>query len=110
MSGIQSKSLQLPKRSVQAEHLGYFRFGRIGNHVVLTNDAGEFSQLTPAEFDAFLVGKVEEGHPRFDELRDRGFLRADLDLEEMARKIRRKRRYLGNGPHLAVIITTLRCN
>ena len=110
MSGIQSKTLRLPKRSVQPEHLGYFRFGRVGDHVVLTNDAGEWSQLTPGEFDQFLDGKVEEGHPRFDELRDRGFMRADLDLEDMARKIRRKRRYLGNGPHLAVIITTLRCN
>ena len=103
MSGIVSKSLRLPKRAVQAEHLGYFRFGRVGEHVVLTNDAGEWSQLTPTEFDSFLQGGVEDGHPRFEELRDRGFLRADLDLEEMARKIRRKRRYLGHGPHLSLI-------
>jgi len=110
LSRITTKSLRLPKRSVRAEHLGYFRFGRIGKHVVLTNDAGEWSQLTPGEFDAFLMGNVEDGHPRFEELRERGFLRADLDLDDMARKIRRKRRYLGHGPHLAVLITTLRCN
>jgi His-Xaa-Ser system radical SAM maturase HxsB len=110
VSGVQSKTLQLPRRTIQPEHLGYFRFGRVGDHVVMTNDAGEWAQLTPEEFDLFLNGGVDEAHPRYGELRDRGFLRADLDLEEMARKIRRKRRYLGNGPHLAVIITTLRCN
>lgn len=103
-------SIQLPRRTVQPESLGFFRWGRIGNNVVLTNDAGEWSVLSDADFQVFLRGALDEDHPKYSELRERGFVRRDLDLEEMARKIRRKRRYLGAGPHLAVMITTLRCN
>lgn len=110
MSATKTHTLRLPRRTVKADALGAFRWGRVGEHIVLTNDAGEWSILTQPEFNTFLRGDIGEGHARHDELRDRGFLRTDLDLEEMARKIRRKRRYLGNGPHLAVVITTLRCN
>jgi His-Xaa-Ser system radical SAM maturase HxsB len=110
MKTVRSTTLRLPSRHVNPDALGPFRWGKVGNNIVLTNDAGEWSILPSGEFATFLKGEVNEAHPRFEELRTRGFLRSDLDLEDLAGKIRRKRRYLGSGPHLAVMITTLRCN
>ena len=81
---VRSKTLRLPSRKVNPAALGPFRWGKIGHNVVLTNDAGEWSILPSHEFDTFLRGEVDETHARFEELRDRGFLRSDLDLEELA--------------------------
>lgn len=107
---IQSRSLQLRPHRVAADQLGVFRWGRLGDRVVLTNDAGEWLLLSAADFATFLAGELGPEHPAFEGLRSRGFLRQDLDAEDLARKLRRKRRYLGAGPHLIVLITTLRCN
>ena len=96
--------------AVRPERLGVFRWGRVGGRIVLTNDAGEWQMLSEADFARFLAGGIGAEDPLYAPLQARGFLREDLDAEDLARKVRRKRRYLGQGPHLAIVITTLRCN
>ena len=89
-------------------HLGYFRFGDLpSGHVVMTNDAGEFTLMTRPEFDLVIKNEVPEKLE--PELREKGFLRSG-DLNALADRIARKRSYLGQGPHLHGVITTLRCN
>lgn len=107
---ISRTTLQLPRRAVRPEALGPFRWGKIGEKILLTSDAGEWQLLSQPDFALLLRGELTPTHPAYDGLRERGFLRQDLDAEDLARKLRRKRRYLGAGPHLAVVITTLRCN
>lgn len=107
---IESHTLSLPKPKVDAEQLGFFRYGFVGGKVVLTNDAGEWHLLTPDDFKAFLVADIPPGHPEHAALLAKGFLRAGLDVMSMAQKVRRKRYYVDYGPHLHVMITTLRCN
>lgn len=108
---VTRKTLRLPARTVDPSKLGFFRYSAVGDqHTVVTNDAGQFALLDNPSFRQLLRGEVEPGHKDFDRLQDLGALRQDLDLEELARRVRRKRRYLGNGVHLAVVITTLRCN
>ncbi len=107
---ITQHRIAAPRPSLQTEALGWFRWGRVAGKVVLTNDAGEWSALSEADFATLLGGQLDEAHPRYAELAERGFLRKDLDLEAAARKLRRKRKFLGNGAHLAIVITTLRCN
>lgn len=101
-------SFSLPK--IEVEKLGFFRYGYFGDDVLLTNDVGEWAFLNKIEFSSFLAGEVDENHARFEELKTKSFLRQDLDLEELAIKIRTKRDFLGKGPHLHGVITTLRCN
>lgn len=101
-------SISLP--DVKAETLGYFRYGQFGDDYLLTNDVGEWAFLDKAEFESFLAGNITEDHERFEELTSKAFLRQDLDLEELAIKVRNKRHFLGQGPHLHGVITTLRCN
>ena len=95
---------------VRAEKLGFFRYLRLGEKVLLTNDAGQYHFLIPADFDALLRGEITPRHNEYERLRDLGFVREGLDLDAIAARIRRKKAYLGQGPHLAVVITTLRCN
>ena len=101
-------SLTLPE--VKTESIGYFRYGQFGDDYLLTNDVGEWAFLNKLEFEAFLSGNISADHQRFEELKTKSFLRQDLDLEELAVKIRNKRHFLGQGPHLHGVITTLRCN
>ncbi len=108
---MSTHTLTLPHRVVQTDHLGFFRYTDIGHgKVVLTNDAGEWSILPEATFRAFLAGQMGTDHPDYAPMAAKGFFRDALDLDDMAAKIRRKRFYAAQGPHLHVMITTLRCN
>lgn len=107
---IETRSISVPKPEVQAEKLGPFRYGYIGGKVLLTNDAGEWMFLSNEDFRTFLKGEIPESHPQWADLQARGFLRDGIDLPALAAKIRRKRWYVDYGPHLHVLITTLRCN
>lgn len=108
---MRTGTIQLPKIEVAPEKLGYFRYTELeGGKVVLTNDAGEFHFLAKPDFLAFLKGEIVEGHAEHAALRDKGFLRQDFDIEAMAERVRNKKHFLANGPHLHAVITTLRCN
>ena len=100
--------VQLPE--LDLDKLGPFRFGRIDGQVLLTSDVGEYHWLSEADFGHFLAGRIGPDHPEFAALQDKGFVRVQMDLDAMSRKLARKRAFLGMGPHLHVIITTLRCN
>ncbi|MFT7624154.1 MAG: hypothetical protein ACI9WU_003341 [Myxococcota bacterium] len=102
--------IQLKKLALAPEKLAYFRYGNIGEQRIVTNDAGDWVLLPEAEFKQLLAGKINQGHPRFETLRDKGFLREGLDIDDLAQRIGRKKRFVGTGPHLHIVITTLRCN
>lgn len=106
----ETHTVHVPRLSIAPEKLGYMRFGNVGGKRVVTNDAGEWLLLAEDDFRALLRGAIGIEHPQHEALRQRGFLRDDLDIEELAAKVRRKKRFLGMGPHLHIVITTLRCN
>jgi len=103
-------ALRLPVLDADLPRLGFFRWGRVGSRVVLSNDAGDWELLPDAEFRALLRGELPDSHPRVAELRRKGFLRDGLDADALADRVRRKKAFLGRGPHLHIVITTLRCN
>jgi uncharacterized protein len=107
MSG---RTLTLNQPAIAEEKLGFFRFGRVGERWLITNDAGEWQLLEDADWRRFLAGEIEEGDTLYAPLHDKGFLRSGIDLDGLAARVRRKKSFLGNGPHLHVVITTLRCN
>jgi uncharacterized protein len=104
------KSISLPIPKIETEKLGFFRYGKIDGNYLLTNDVGEWTFVSEDDFSTFLRGDIVKGHHAFERFCKLGFLRQDLDTEELAVKIRRKKQFLGQGPHLHVVITTLRCN
>src|SRR5262245_7972468 len=107
---MQQKSLRLVRLPLAEEKLSFFRYGDVAGKKILTNDTGAFHFLDHAAFADFLAGRINAGHPEHRALSDKGFLREGLDLERVAKQIRRKKRFVGQGPHLHIVITTLRCN
>jgi His-Xaa-Ser system radical SAM maturase HxsB len=104
------RSLRLKRLPLVEDKLSFFRFGKVAGKHLVTNDAGAWHFLGDDDFADLLAGRIEGGHHLYEVLRDKGFLRDALDLEAFAGKIRRKKRFVGQGPHLHIVITTLRCN
>ncbi|MBT3219481.1 MAG: hypothetical protein HN348_10350 [Proteobacteria bacterium] len=89
--------LELPKLRVQPEGLGFFRFGRLGERVVLTNDVGDYLLLSPREFEAFIAGeRAEEAWT--------GFSRQGLDIDHIGHRLRQRLEFLGQGPTRHTIV------
>lgn len=107
---IETRTVTVSKPTVEPTKLGFFRYGDIGGRVLLTNDAGEWYLLEKPDFRLFLKGEMTPEHSDYAALSARGFFRRDMDLVEIAEKVRRKRYFVDYGPHLHVLITTLRCN
>jgi His-Xaa-Ser system radical SAM maturase HxsB len=105
-----SGTAKVVRLSLDAERLAFFRFGRIGDRIILTNDAAQFHLLDEADFELLLAGGITSDHPEHRALTDKGFLRPGLDLDGLANRIRRKKSHVGQGPHLHIVLPTLRCN
>jgi His-Xaa-Ser system radical SAM maturase HxsB len=105
---VQERHLTLSTPILAAESVGFFRWGRIADKVLVTNDAGDWAFLTESEFEDLLAGRVSAEHPRFDELQRKGFLRDTLDLDALAARLAQRSRHVRRGPHLHVVTLTLR--
>ena len=106
----QTRTIQIRKLPLHEESLGFFRYGEVGGKMLLTNDAGQWHFLNQPDFEQMLAGQLDAKHAEYAALQAKGFLRQDLDVEDLAKRIRRKKRFVGVGPHLHIVITTLRCN
>ena len=104
------KTIPLPILEADENALGFFRHGRIDDRVILTNDAGEWQLIGEEDFQKLLKGEIEPAHPDYESLVDKGFVRDGLNIEALAARLRRKKGFVGQGPHLHIVITTLRCN
>lgn len=103
-------NLSLKRLALAEDQVSFFRFGQVGDRVVVTTDAGAWHLLEPSEFEDLVEGRIEPGHELYEVLEDKGFLREGLALEEQAERVARKKRHVGQGPHLHIAIVTLRCN
>ena len=108
MSTTHRIPLKLPQ--LNTEKLGFFRFGQFDDSTLLTNDAGEWRFLSQQTFGALLRGEITSEHPDYADLQSKGFIREGMDLEGLAARVKRKKSFLGQGPHLHIVITSLRCN
>ncbi|MCK6502839.1 His-Xaa-Ser system radical SAM maturase HxsB [Myxococcota bacterium] len=107
---MRTGSLRLQHPRLDADALGPFRFGRMAGKVLLTHDTGEWHLLSEPDFQALLAGELGPDHAEHAALLAKGFVRDGMDAEAVAERFRRKKRWLGMGPHLHVVIATLRCN
>ena len=95
---------------VKADDLGFLRYTDIAGRKLLVNDVGEWMFLDNGDFQSLVAGTLPHDSPLRSGLVERGFLRDGLDLNALAERLGRKRGFIGLGPHLHVVITTLRCN
>jgi hypothetical protein len=91
-------TLSIPRANVDAERLGYLRFGPLSDGVLLTNDLGRWHHLSLTDFHALVGGSLGPEHSAWTALTTKGFLRADLSLEDAAQTLRARKRFVGVGP------------
>ncbi|MBK6575114.1 MAG: His-Xaa-Ser system radical SAM maturase HxsB [Sandaracinaceae bacterium] len=103
-------TLSLPVVQSNPSALAYFRFGEVSGRMLLTNDAGQWHFLTKDDFTLFVGGSLSSGHPQYEALVEKGFVRDGMNIEALAQRVGRKKHFVGVGPHLHICITTLRCN
>lgn len=95
-----------PRAGTQA----FFRWRPVGERVLVTNLEGNWLLLAPDEFRRYAEGDVPEDSELHARLAGANFLRARYDVRAAADRLRARKRFLGVGPILHMLVVTLRCN
>ncbi len=97
-------------QDTQTDKIWFFRFKKFDTDTYLiTNDAGKFHFLSCADFNDFIAWKVEN-LTDFDLLSRKGFIKDEQYIDKMTWSVALKNHFVGSGPALHMIVTTLRCN
>jgi len=105
---VDQRSVALTPLELAEGGLGFFRWGRIADKLLLTNDAGDWELLSEPEFNDLLAGRITTEHPRFPELQRKGFLVEGLDLDALAANVAQRTRHIRRAAHLHVVTLTER--
>ena len=92
----------------QLEELNFFRFRRLDDTILLTNDSGFHEFLTPEEFEQFVSGTLPEDHPKRLALSEKHFYRDRLN--EAVDRFRKKNHFVFRGTSLHIVVVTQRCD
>ena len=97
-------------KKVDTKKIAFFRFKELSKEkYLITNDAGKFHFFAPTIFEKFLLWEVEE-LPEYQELIQKGFIKNTSYEARMVGSVAQKNHFVGTGPTLHMIVTTLRCN
>ncbi len=111
---MQSRSLfnamNINLTQVKYQNLAPFYFREFKKDYLLTNDVGDWLFLTKKEFDNFLSGGFEKGGDSRSKLKEKNFLKRELNLNQLSEKYHLRNEYVFAGPTLHIVIPTLRCN
>jgi uncharacterized protein len=97
-------------QEVDASFPGFFRYRVVAGRYLVTNQAGQWLFLEPAEFEAFMAGRPAPGEPLYEKLKAANLVRADIDIDDLGRRLAERKRFLAYGPNLHICVVTLRCN
>lgn len=103
--------MPLDLKTINKQKVGFFRFKELNGQYLITNDIGDWCFLSSQEFESFLSGKIEQAAPaKYQELQSKGFIRDQLDFDNLSQRYAKKNAFLGQGPSLHIIVVTLRCD
>ncbi len=105
--------INLKKIKINPKKVGFFRFEKMNNDYLLTNDFGFYVILKSDQFNKFLEGNLDKKSKKYEELEEKGFLKETsfYQKEKLINACRQKRNNLfKQGPSLHIIVATLRCN
>jgi His-Xaa-Ser system radical SAM maturase HxsB len=98
-------------KKINYSKLAPFRFKKLGEDYLLTNEVGDYIFLNSENFQKFLQNKLEKKSAIFQELCQKNFIKDKLNLNQYLNDYRQKYSYLlAPGPSLHIIVATLRCN
>lgn len=90
--------------------VGPLAFADLDGELFLSNDAAYWAILDRPSAEAFFAGRLGPEHPRHALLLEGGFLRAGLDPDAHAARIRRRMASVWRGTHLHIFVLSLRCD
>ncbi len=102
--------LDLNKIKLNKEKVAFCRFEKLDDKYLLTNDSGFYYFLKTDKFKDFMEGRLERKDNVYKELREKGFIRDNFNINKMIKTYRSCNTSLINGPSLHIIVVTLRCN
>lgn len=76
----------------------------------MTSDYGDYVVLSKREFASFAAGEVTPKDALYQRLAQANLVASELDVGELAGRVRASRAFLGHGPNLHILVVTLRCN
>jgi uncharacterized protein len=108
--------MPLKKTPHPETHLGLFRFKRLGQAYLLTQETGRFFYLQPSDFSDLVSGepqRLKRKKPRlFGDLLRQGFLYQDDSrfIASETSAYQQKKSYLARATSLHIVVVTLRCD
>jgi His-Xaa-Ser system radical SAM maturase HxsB len=90
--------------------LNLFRFRKIKDKYLITNDLGHFAFLTETELIQLTDGSLSPGTPLYKSLSDKGFVETSANASKHSEQLNKRLSFLKSGTGLHIIIITLRCN
>jgi len=96
-------------RKIKFQNLAPFYFKEIKRDYLLTNEVGEWLFLTEQEFKKFLKGSYGDDLELYEKLREKNFLKKEMDVDALAQRYNKKHNFLFQGPNLHIVVLTLRC-
>ncbi|MFA6912945.1 MAG: His-Xaa-Ser system radical SAM maturase HxsB [Proteiniphilum sp.] len=103
-------SLDLSKIKIDKEKVGFFRFKKLEDFYILTNDVA-WIHLNEDSFKDFLEGKLDENSVIYKNLANRGFIKNRFPVNNIIRVYRKKSGFIfKKGTSLHVVVVTKRCN
>lgn len=103
-------SLDLSKIKIDKEKVGFFRFKKLEDFYILTNDVA-WIHLNEDSFKDFLEGKLDENSVVYQNLASKGFIRNKLPVNNIVNAYKKKSGFLFNkGTSLHIVVVTKRCN
>lgn len=102
--------MPLDLKKIRYNQLGFFRFKKVKNKYLLTNDVGDYLFLREKEFENFLTNNLEKSQGPYLSLKKKNFIKNELNLTELIEKYRSKKTFLFGGPSLHIVVVTLRCD
>jgi len=103
-------SSELGKIKINKKTVGFFRFKKLKDKYLLTNDFGYYIFLTPVQFKKFLGGDFDTKDEIYQELEEKGFIKNSFNLDKLGERYRSRNITVFQGPSLHIIVVTLRCN
>lgn len=99
-----------PKK-IKYSKLPHFRFRKINDDYIVTNDIGEFVLLNETCFEDYIYGEIKKDSPSYDELASKSFFKEKVDEVVMAERFKKKNSFLfQSGPSLHIIVLTSHCD
>ncbi len=106
---MESNNSELKGVKIDKSIVGHFRYKKVEDKYLITNDFGYFEFLSVSEFKKYIQGELEKDSDLYLKLKKKGFLKIGKE-EDLITRMAEKNRRLKAGPSLHIVVPTMRCN